>query len=77
MGMAFDPRTRDWTLAGGAGQYGMTLDDWGVKFASSNSTPVWQVMYDSRYLARNPVAVGCQRRPGNLEDRSDLDLAPH
>jgi putative membrane-bound dehydrogenase-like protein len=58
LGMAFDPRTRQWTLAGGAGQYGMSLDDWGRKFACSNSMPVWQVMYDNRYLARNPVVVG-------------------
>jgi putative membrane-bound dehydrogenase-like protein len=58
LGMAFDPRTREWTLAGGAGQYGMTMDDWGHKFACSNSMPVWQVMYDNRYLARNPVVIG-------------------
>ncbi|HEY5316148.1 MAG TPA: PVC-type heme-binding CxxCH protein, partial [Pirellulales bacterium] len=58
LGLAFDPRTHDWTLAGGAGQYGMTMDDWGHKFACSNSMPVWQVMYDNRYLARNPVVIG-------------------
>lgn len=58
LGMSFDPRTRDWSLSGGAGQYGMCFDDWGLKFASSNSTPVWQVMYDNRYLARNPVVIG-------------------
>jgi putative membrane-bound dehydrogenase-like protein len=57
MGIALDPRTREWSLTGGGGQYGMAFDNWGRKFVCSNSTPVWQVMYDNRYLARNPFVV--------------------
>ena len=57
MGVAFDPRTRDWWITGGAGQYGLCFDDWGRKFASSNATAAWQVMYDNRYVARNPVVM--------------------
>jgi putative membrane-bound dehydrogenase-like protein len=57
MGVVLDPRTRAWSLTGGGGQYGLAFDDWGRKFVCSNSTPVWQVMYDNRYLARNPVVL--------------------
>jgi putative membrane-bound dehydrogenase-like protein len=32
----------------------MSLDDWGRKFVCDNSNPIHQVMYDGRYLARNP-----------------------
>jgi putative membrane-bound dehydrogenase-like protein len=58
MGVAFEPRTRAWSLTGGGGQYGLAFDDWGRKFVCSNSTPIWQVMYDNRYLARNPFVLG-------------------
>ena len=57
MGVAFDPRTRAWSLTGGGGQYGLAFDDWGRKFVCSNSTPCWQVMYENDYLARNPVVL--------------------
>jgi putative membrane-bound dehydrogenase-like protein len=57
MGVAFDPRSRDWWTTGGGGQYGMTFDDWGHKFVCSNSTPAWQIMYDNRYVARNAVVL--------------------
>ncbi len=57
MGVAIDPRTREWSVTGGAGQYGLALDDWGRKFGCSNSTPIWQVMYDNRYLLRNPTVL--------------------
>ena len=50
----FDPRSRkmDWTSGGG--QHGLSLDDWGRAFVCSNSNPMQMLMYDGRYLARNP-----------------------
>ncbi len=54
-GFIFDPRdlTR-FQLTSGGGQYGMSLDDWGRKFVCGNSAPAHTLMYDDRYIARNP-----------------------
>lgn len=54
-GFIFDPR--DWSkfeLTSGGGQHGMSMDDWGHKFVCSNSVPAQMLMYDDRYIARNP-----------------------
>jgi putative membrane-bound dehydrogenase-like protein len=50
----FDPRTLQFELTSGAGQHGMTMDDWGRTFVCDNSNPIHMIMYDGRYLARNP-----------------------
>jgi putative membrane-bound dehydrogenase-like protein len=50
----FDPATHHFELTTGAGQHGMTMDDWGNKFVCDNSNPINMVMYDGRYVARNP-----------------------
>jgi putative membrane-bound dehydrogenase-like protein len=50
-----DPR--DWSrfeLSSGGGQHGMSMDDWGRKFTCGNSQPALGVMYDDRYITRNP-----------------------
>ncbi len=52
---SFHPRTGELRLESGGSQFGMTFDDWGRKFESSNSAPIEMVMYDDRYLARNPT----------------------
>ncbi|MGE5194688.1 MAG: PVC-type heme-binding CxxCH protein, partial [Deltaproteobacteria bacterium] len=51
---SFDPRTLDFTPTSGGAQHGMSFDDWGCKFLSSNSDHIQLVMYEDRYLARNP-----------------------
>ncbi len=51
---AFDPRTLELTPTSGGAQHGMSFDDWGRKFLSSNSDHIQLVMYEDRYLARNP-----------------------
>lgn len=51
-----DPR--DWTkfeLSSGGGQHGMSMDDWGRKFTCGNSQPALGIMYDDRYITRNPL----------------------
>jgi len=53
-GLLFNPKTRKFELTSGYGQHGMSMDDWGHKFVCSNSQPIWMLMYDDRYLARNP-----------------------
>ncbi len=51
--IAFDPWTYEFERTSGGAQHGMCFDDWGQKFASSNSDHIQQVMYEDRYLARN------------------------
>ncbi|HVS34945.1 MAG TPA: PVC-type heme-binding CxxCH protein [Gemmataceae bacterium] len=41
-------------LTSGGGQHGMSMDDWGRTFTCGNSDPVNLLMYDRRYVARNP-----------------------
>ena len=53
-GFLFDPRGETFELTGGGGQHGMSMDDWGRTYVCGNSDPFQLVMYDSRYLARNP-----------------------
>ena len=53
-GFLFDPRGETFALTGGGGQHGMSMDDWGRTYVCANSDPFELVMYDSRYLARNP-----------------------
>jgi putative membrane-bound dehydrogenase-like protein len=53
-GFLFDPRSGKFELTGGGGQHGMSMDDWGRTFVCGNSDPVNLVMYDRRYIARNP-----------------------
>ncbi|MEQ8856867.1 PVC-type heme-binding CxxCH protein [Gimesia sp.] len=53
-GFLFDPRTQRFDLSSGGGQHGLAMDDWGQEFLCSNSSPVKMLMYDDRYLARNP-----------------------
>ena len=54
-GFIFDPRDlTKFELTSGGGQHGMSMDDWGRKFVCSNSVPAQTLMYDDRYIARNP-----------------------
>jgi putative membrane-bound dehydrogenase-like protein len=51
---AFDPRTLELSATSGGAQHGMSIDAWGRKFVCSNSDHIQQVMYEDRYIARNP-----------------------
>ncbi len=55
MNILLDPRTNTFELTSGGGQHGMTLDDWGHVFVCGNSDPIQMLMYDARYLLRNPT----------------------
>jgi len=50
----FDPRTLDFGLEAGGAQYGMSFDNYGRKFACSNSDHLQFYVYDDRYALRNP-----------------------
>lgn len=50
-----DPRAwNKFELSSGGGQHGMSMDDWGRKFTCGNSQPALGIMYDDRYITRNP-----------------------
>lgn len=51
---AFDPRSLELSATSGGAQHGMSFDAWGRKFVCSNSDHIQQVMFDDRYIARNP-----------------------
>lgn len=50
----FDPRTFDFGLEAGGGQFGMSFDDWGRKYVCSNSDHLQFFIYDDRFTNRNP-----------------------
>ena len=50
----FDPRTYEFGFAGPGAQYGMGFDNYGRKFACSNSDHLQFWVYDDRYAGRNP-----------------------
>ncbi|MHC4994902.1 MAG: PVC-type heme-binding CxxCH protein [Planctomycetota bacterium] len=54
---AIDPRAMTIERRTGGAQHGLTLDDWGRKLVCSNSDHAQQVMYEDRYLRRNPRLV--------------------
>ncbi len=50
----FNPRTFEFEVLGGTGQYGMTFDAFGRRFTTSNRNPLQQVVLEPRHLKRNP-----------------------
>jgi putative membrane-bound dehydrogenase-like protein len=53
-GFLFDPRTEAFEVTSGGGQHGMSMDDWGRTLVCTSHDPAFLIMYDGRYLARNP-----------------------
>ncbi|HAH43859.1 MAG TPA: hypothetical protein DCM07_03210, partial [Planctomycetaceae bacterium] len=53
-GVILDPETRTIELTTGGGQHGMSLGNWNREFVCANSVPMQVLMYDDRYIARNP-----------------------
>lgn len=54
-GIVLDPlNPSQFELTSGGGQHGMSMDDFGRKFVCSNSVPAQTLVYDDRYIARNP-----------------------
>ncbi len=54
---AFDPLTMKLSPTSGGAQHGMSFDDWGRKYVSSNSDHIQMVMFEDRYVARNKFAA--------------------
>ncbi|MBL8867158.1 MAG: c-type cytochrome, partial [Planctomycetia bacterium] len=60
----------------GGAQHGMTFDDWGHKFVSSNSDHIQQVMYEDRYIARNPYLIAPPPRVSIASDGPQAEVYP-
>ncbi len=67
---SFHPRTGEVRLESGGAQYGMSFDAWGRKFECSNSAPIYMIMYEDRYIARNPYLAAPSPRIGIWKDGS-------
>ncbi|PHQ34028.1 PVC-type heme-binding CxxCH protein [Rhodopirellula bahusiensis] len=72
--IALDPRTGEFQLTSGAAQHGMCFDDWGRKFVSSNSDHLQQVMYEDRYIGRNPLLQPAPARVSIAEDGPQAEV---
>lgn len=60
---AFDPKTAEIEATTGGGQHGMSFDRWGDRFVCHNSDHLQAIVFEERYLARNPYqAVAAARR---------------
>jgi putative membrane-bound dehydrogenase-like protein len=72
--IAIDPR--DWSVApvSGGAQHGMSFNDWGDRFVSSNSDHLQMVMYEDRYLARNPFVAAPPPRRSIAADGPQADV---
>ncbi len=64
----FDPRTYEFGFETGGAQYGMSFDNYGRKFACSNSDHLQFFVYDDRYAARNPFFTLPPTRQSIAED---------
>lgn len=51
---SFDPRTHRMRAESGGGKQGLSFDDYGRKFVSTQSGPFQVLMYEDRYAGRNP-----------------------
>ncbi len=50
----FDPKTLEVSTATGGGQHGMSFNRWGDRFVCQNSDHLQAIVFEERYLERNP-----------------------
>jgi putative membrane-bound dehydrogenase-like protein len=71
---AFDPRTLAIEPTSGGAQHGMSFDAWGRKFVCSNSDHIQMVMYEDRYVARNPYLAAPSPRVSIAADGPQAEV---
>jgi putative membrane-bound dehydrogenase-like protein len=60
---AFDPKTLEMAATTGGAQHGLCFNRWGDRFVCSNSDHLQAIVFEERYLARNPYqSVSSARR---------------
>lgn len=72
--IAIDPRTWQVTPVSGGAQHGMSFDDWGNRFVCSNSDHLQEIMYEDRYLGRNPYLAAPSPRRSIAADGPQADV---
>ena len=71
----FDPRDlTSFELTSGGGQHGMCLDDWGRRYVCSNGVPMDLLIFDDRYLQRNPYLAAPSPMVGIAPDGKHTKL---
>ncbi len=53
-----DPESSALGSVTGGEQFGLSFDDWGNRYVCNNSNHIEQVLFEDRYLRRNPYAPG-------------------
>ncbi len=71
---SFDPVTRDLRPESGGAQHGMSFNDWGRKFVCSNSDHIQLVMFEDRYIDRNPYLAAPGPRISIAVDGPSADV---
>jgi putative membrane-bound dehydrogenase-like protein len=71
---AFNPRTREFVPESGGAQHGMGYDRWGTKFVCSNSDHLQQILFEDRYVGRNPFFAAPGPRLSIAEDGAAADV---
>jgi len=71
---AFDPRTGKIEATSGGAQHGMSFNNWGDKFVCSNSDHIQAVMFEDRYVARNPYLAAPSPRVSIAADGPQADV---
>ncbi len=71
---SIDPRTLDMQPTSGGGQHGMSFDPWGNKFVCSNSNHAQFVLFEDRYVARNPFLAAPSSRAMIASDGPQADV---
>jgi putative membrane-bound dehydrogenase-like protein len=64
----FDPRTLKIEATTGGGQHGMTFNRWGDRFVCHNSDHLQAIVFEERYVARNPYQSVLAARRSIAED---------
>jgi putative membrane-bound dehydrogenase-like protein len=72
--IAIEPRSWTFTPVSGGAQHGSSFDDWGNRFVCSNSDHLQQIMYEDRYLARNPYLAAPSPRRSIAADGPQADV---
>lgn len=71
---AFDPKTLAMEATSGGAQHGMSFNEWGDKFVCSNSDHLQMVLYEDRYLSRNPYYAAPGPRISIAADGPQADV---
>lgn len=72
--LAIEPHTWATSAISGGAQHGMSQNDWGDRFLCSNSDHLQEVMYEDRYLGRNPYLAAPSPRRSIAADGPQADV---